>query len=109
MQSDVAQRVVQALQVQLGVDEARALTKRPTENAEAYRLYLLGRYHFAKFTRAGWMNAIQYLEQALQVDPNYTLALCGLADTYRLGRRTNSAGQGSLGQRNGIGSKSPGA
>ena len=82
MQSDVAQRVVKALQVQLGIDEARALTKKPTENAEAYRLYLLGRYHFAKFTRAGWINAIQYFEQALQVDPNYTLALCGLADTY---------------------------
>jgi adenylate cyclase len=82
MQSDVAQRVVKALQVQLGVDESRALTKRPTENAEAYRLYLLGRYHFAKFTRAGWTNAIQYFEQALQVDPNYTLAYCGLADTY---------------------------
>ena len=82
MQSDVAQRVVKALQVQLGVDEARALTKKPTENAEAYRLYLLGRYHFAKFTRAGWVNAIQDFEQALQVDPNYTLAFCGLADTY---------------------------
>jgi TolB-like protein/Tfp pilus assembly protein PilF len=82
MQSDVAQRVVKALQVQLGVDEARVLTKKPTENAEAYRLYLLGRYHFAKFTRAGWTNAIQYFEQALQVDPNYTLAYCGLADTY---------------------------
>ena len=82
MQSDVAQRVVRALEVQLGVDEARALAKKPTENAEAYRLYLLGRYHFAKFTRLGWTNAIQYFEQALQVDPNYALAYCGLADTY---------------------------
>jgi TolB-like protein/class 3 adenylate cyclase/Tfp pilus assembly protein PilF len=82
MQSDVAQRVVRALQVQLGGDEALALTKKPTENAEAYRLYLLGRYHFAKFTRAGWTNAIHYFEQALQVDPAYALAYCGLADTY---------------------------
>jgi adenylate cyclase len=82
MQSDVAQRVVRALEVQLGVEEVRALTKKPTENAEAYRLYLLGRYHFAKFTRIGWTNAIHYFEQALQVDPNYTLAYCGLADTY---------------------------
>ena len=82
MQSDVAQRVVQALEVQLGVDEARALTKQPTQNAEAYRLYLLGRYHFGKFTRLGWTNAIRYFEQALQVDPNYALAYCGLADTY---------------------------
>jgi adenylate cyclase len=82
VQSDVAKRVVQALQVQLGVDEARALTKKPTENPEAHRLYLLGRYHFTKFTRAGWTNAIHYYEQALQVDPNFALAYCGLADTY---------------------------
>ncbi len=82
VQSDVAKRVVQALQVELGVDEARALAKKPTENPEAHRLYLLGRYHFAKFTRAGWTNAIHYFEQALQVDPNFALAYCGLADTY---------------------------
>src|SRR5438046_3255463 len=82
VQSDVAQRVVQALQIQLGVDEARALAKKPTENPEAHRLYLLGRYHFAKFTRAGWTNAIHYYEQALQIDPNFALAYCGLADTY---------------------------
>ena len=82
MQSDVAQRVVRALQVQLGVDEVRALARTPTQNPEAYRLYLLGRHHFAKFTQAGWTNAIRYFEQALQVDPNYALAYCGLADTY---------------------------
>ncbi len=82
VQSDVARRVVEALQVQLGVEEARALTKKPTENPEAHRLYLLGRYHFAKFTRAGWDNAIHYYERALQVDPNFALAYCGLADTY---------------------------
>ena len=82
VESDVAKRVVQALQVQLGIDESRALTKRPTENPEAHRLYLLGRYHFYKFTRAGWTNAIHYFEQALQLDPGFTLAYCGLADTY---------------------------
>ncbi len=81
-QSNVAEQVVQALQVQLGTEAARALSKKPTENAEAYRLYLLGRYHFAKFTRVGWTNAIHYFEQALQIDPAYTLAYCGLADTY---------------------------
>ena len=82
MESDVARRVVEALQVQLGVDEERAFAKKPTANPEAHRLYLLGRYHFAKFTRAGWTNAIHYFEQALQVDPNFALAYCGLADTY---------------------------
>jgi adenylate cyclase len=82
MQSDVAKRVVQALQVQLGVDEERALAKKATVDPEAHRLYLLGRYHFAKFTRAGWTSAIESYEQALQIDPAYALAYCGLADTY---------------------------
>ena len=82
VQSDVAKRVVQALQVQLGVDEARAFAKKATEDPEAHRLYLLGRYHFEKFTRAGWTNAIHYYEEALRVDPNFALAYCGLADTY---------------------------
>src|SRR5207248_4938501 len=44
MQSDVAKRVVQALEVQLGVEDELALAKKPTENPEALRLYLLGRY-----------------------------------------------------------------
>src|SRR5437773_6824043 len=83
-QSNVAEQVVQALKVKLGTEAARALSKKPTENAEAYRLYLLGRYHFAKFTRAGWTNAIHYFEQALQIDPAYTLAYCGLADCHVL-------------------------
>jgi serine/threonine-protein kinase len=82
VQSDVAKRVVQALQIQLGVDETRAFAKKATENPEAHRLYLLGRYHFGKFTRAGWTNAIHSYEEALQVDPNFALAYCGLADTY---------------------------
>ncbi len=81
-QTNVAQQVVQALQIQLGVDEALALAKKPTDNPEAYRLYLLGRYEFAKFTEAGWSNAIRYYKAALKLDPNYALAYCGLADNY---------------------------
>src|SRR5206468_4802776 len=66
VQGDVAQRVVEALEVSLGVEEARALTKKATENPEAHRLYLLGRYHFTKATRADWASAIQDFEQALK-------------------------------------------
>jgi adenylate cyclase len=81
-QSNVAKQVVQALQVHLGADAARALLKKPTENPEAHRLYLLGRYEFAKYTQAGWNNAIRYYEQALKLDPEYALPYCGLADNY---------------------------
>ena len=82
VQSDVAQRVVQALQVKLGVEATRALATRPTDNPEAHRLYLLGRHQFGKNSLAGQSNAMQYFNQALQVDPSYALAYCGLADNY---------------------------
>ena len=81
-QSNVAQRVVEALQIKLGVEAARVLSKKPTENPEAHRLYLLGRYEFGKYSEAGWTSSIRYYEQALKLDPNYALAYCGLADTY---------------------------
>ena len=81
-QSNVAQRVVEALQIKLGVEEKRALTKKSTENPEAHRLYLLGRYEFGKYSEAGWTSSIRYYEEALKLDPNYALAYCGLADTY---------------------------
>src|SRR6266403_3570027 len=81
-QSNVAEQVVQALQMKLGGDETRVLAKKPTENPEAHRLYLLGRYEFARYTQAGWTNAIHDYERALKIDPNYALAYCGLADNY---------------------------
>src|SRR5438876_1162665 len=81
-QSNVAEQVVQALQVKLRGDEKRILAKKPTENPEAHRLYLLGRYEFGKYTQTGWNNAIHYYEQALRIDPNFALAYCGLADNY---------------------------
>src|SRR3989449_491396 len=81
-QSNGAQRVIEALQIKVGVEETRALAKKPTENPEAHRLYLLGRYEFGKYSEAGWTSSIRYYEQALKLDPNYALAYCGLADTY---------------------------
>ena len=75
--------VVQALQVKLGGEEKRALAKKPTENPEAHRLYLLGRYEFAKYTQTGWNNAIRYYEQALRLDPNYALAYWAETSTRR--------------------------
>jgi adenylate cyclase len=81
-QSDVAQEVVQKLALNLGIEESRALTKPPTANAEANRRYLLGRYHFAKGSFSGFTAAIPFFEQAIQLDTNFALAYCGLADAY---------------------------
>jgi adenylate cyclase len=82
VQSDVAQRVVQALQVKLGLEETRALAKPGTQNADAHRLYLQGRHHFARGTQEAWASAIESFKQAIAMDPDYALAYCGIADTY---------------------------
>jgi adenylate cyclase len=82
VESDVAKRVVEALEVELGVDDERALDKKATDNPEAHRLYLLGRYHIDKFTEADVVAAVHCFEQALQLDPGFALAYSGLADTY---------------------------
>jgi tetratricopeptide (TPR) repeat protein len=60
------------------------MTKRYTENAEAYQLYLKGRYHWNKRTGEGLNRGIQYFQQAIEKDPGYALAYSGLADCYNL-------------------------
>jgi DNA-binding winged helix-turn-helix (wHTH) protein/TolB-like protein/Tfp pilus assembly protein PilF len=82
LQTEIGRDVALSVEARLtGVDE-RALTKSYSQNAEAYRLYLLGDYHWAKFTEKNFWIAKKYYEDALAIDPNYALAYTGLANTY---------------------------
>lgn len=81
-QDDLSREISEKLRLQLTGNEKRRLTKRYTEDAEAYRLYLKGRYHWNKRTPDGVQKAIEYFQQALEKDPAYSLAYAGLADTY---------------------------
>jgi tetratricopeptide (TPR) repeat protein len=56
---------------------------RDTESQEAYRLYLLGRYHWGRLTPSEIYRAIGFFEQAIRIDPRYALAYAGLAEAYR--------------------------
>src|SRR5438552_8476024 len=82
VRSDVAQQVVQALQVKLGVEATRALAQKPTENLKAFQYYMQGLSHGQRGTREDLSIAIQYEEKALKEDPNYALAYAGLAGIY---------------------------
>ncbi|PYK31425.1 MAG: hypothetical protein DME57_03865 [Verrucomicrobia bacterium] len=84
IRSEISRQVVDALKVQLGVEETQRLTKAPTETSDAYQTYLLGRYEFNKFTEAGFNKAIEHFRHALDVDPNFALANAGLADAFNL-------------------------
>ena len=81
LQEEIAQQVSQKLRVHLSGAEKAEISKHTTQNAEAYQLYLKGRYFWNK-REAGILKAIEYFEQAREQDPNYSLAYAGLADSY---------------------------
>jgi DNA-binding winged helix-turn-helix (wHTH) protein/tetratricopeptide (TPR) repeat protein len=83
VQDAIAEKMTSALAPQLGSEEKKRLTKRHTLNAEAYELYVRGRYHGLKATPPEIQTAISYFRRAIDLDPNYALAYVGLADAYR--------------------------
>ena len=84
LQGDIAQSVAGELQLVLSPDELAKVTKRATENPEAYQEYLQGRIEWKKRSRQGFANAIRHFEKAIELDPNFALAYSGLADIYRV-------------------------
>ena len=81
-QTEIGREVAHSLEARLsGADEQR-LTKNYSKNAEAYRLYLLGRYYWNKFTGEGIAKAIESFEAAIKLDPTYALAYAGVSDSY---------------------------
>jgi serine/threonine protein kinase/Tfp pilus assembly protein PilF len=84
IQSDVAEKIAEALKVKLSPEEKTLLQKKPTENLRAYNLYTQGRYFFNKRTNKDFQKAIGFYEQSIEEDPNYALAYSGIADSYIL-------------------------
>lgn len=84
VESDVAQRIASSLEAKLTGFEKRAIAAHPTENTEAYQLYLKGRFFWNKRTGADLKAAANYFEQAVAADPTYAGAYAGLAQTYLL-------------------------
>jgi eukaryotic-like serine/threonine-protein kinase len=82
VQSDISREVSQRLRSQLSAEDQQKLTKGSTDNPEAYRLYLKGKYYTNKLTKEGFDTGIDYFNQAIAVDPNYSLAYSGLAFNY---------------------------
>ena len=84
VQDEISSEISGKLRLQLTRAEKKQLTKRHTESAEAYRLYLKGRHHWNRWTEEGFYRAIEYFQQAVENDPTYALAYAGLADCYVL-------------------------
>src|SRR5271168_1143354 len=84
LQQEIVSDISSKLQLKLSGKEKERLARRPTEDAEAYKLYLQGRQELNKFTDPGWRKAAEYFQQAVDKDPNYAAAYAGLADAYVL-------------------------
>jgi serine/threonine protein kinase/tetratricopeptide (TPR) repeat protein len=76
----IAQAIVEKLRVRLSGEQQRRVARPVTESTEAYQCYLKGRYHWNKRTEEGLHKSIKLFEQAIEIDPTYALAYCGIAD-----------------------------
>ena len=84
LQNEIALRVADALVVNLDPQEKRSLTKRYTDNRDAFEAYLRGRFIFDRRDPAIYPKAIAEFQRAIDLDRNYALAYSGLADVYSM-------------------------
>ncbi|MCG8608044.1 protein kinase, partial [bacterium] len=82
IQSEVAHQIGKALQARLSPQEAQLMARQPTEDLEAYTLYLKSRHHFLKYTEEGFRVGLDLAQQAIERDPGYAIAYAGLAEAY---------------------------
>jgi serine/threonine-protein kinase len=82
IQSEVALNIATALRAQLSNDERARVGRRPTENFEAYELYLRGRNSFYRFSEDGLRRSLIDYSDAIARDPSFALAWASMAESY---------------------------
>jgi eukaryotic-like serine/threonine-protein kinase len=84
VQDEVSRKISQSLRLRLSGEDEEKLAKRYTKDAEAYQLYMKGRYFWNKRNEEGFRNGIEFFKRAEEKDPTFALAFSGLADSYAL-------------------------
>ncbi len=84
LEDAISEKVAETLISKLTFEERARLSKRSTENVEAYQLYLKGRYYWNKRSSGGLKLSTRNYQEAIDKDPVYALAYSGLADCYNL-------------------------
>jgi serine/threonine protein kinase/tetratricopeptide (TPR) repeat protein len=82
VEDEIAGQITDRLRVKVTGQDHERLGRRDTENTEAYRLFLKGRYYWNKRTRPNLQKSVTCFEQAIALDPGYALPHAGLADAY---------------------------
>ncbi|MBL0210492.1 MAG: protein kinase [Holophagaceae bacterium] len=84
LQQEISTRIAEKLRAKLSGEIQAQLAKAPTEDPEAFQLYLKGRHAWRKRTADALQKAVEHFQEAIDRDPNYALAYAGLADAYAL-------------------------
>jgi TolB-like protein len=82
VQEEVSRHIADMLRLKITNEQRQRISKKYTDNAEAYQLYLKGRHYQLKDTPEDLRKSRQYFEQAIDADPNYALAYGGLSEYY---------------------------
>jgi serine/threonine protein kinase/Tfp pilus assembly protein PilF len=82
VQEEIAREISENLRLRLTGKQRQGLTKRHTENTEAYQLYLKGLHFFNKREVQAYERALECFKQAINLDGNYALAYAGMSDCY---------------------------
>ena len=82
LQEDISKEIVDKMRLRLTSEETARLTKPQTVNAEAYQLYLKGRYYWNRRTERDLKESVRYFQEAIALDPRFARAYSGLASVY---------------------------
>ncbi|MDB4881651.1 MAG: protein kinase [Gemmatimonadetes bacterium] len=82
IQDEIARSIVGRLELTLGLKESKPLVARPTDDLEAYEMYLRGREAVQQRTPPSMRRGLEFFQQALARDPQYARAHLGVAEAY---------------------------
>jgi len=80
VQDEIARKIAEALRITLSPQEQEALAAKPTDNLQAYDLYLRGKSYARRLTRHDAEFALQMFESAVSQDPSFALAHAAIAN-----------------------------
>jgi serine/threonine protein kinase len=84
VQDEISMAIVEKLKVELGTGEKEKVTKKHTQNKDAYNLYLKGRYFWNRRYKGDMIKAVSYYHRAISKDPRYALPYVGVADVFNI-------------------------
>ena len=96
VQDEIARKIAEALRVTLSPQEQAALSSKPTDNPQAYDLFLRGKSYARRLTQQDLAFALQMYESAVSLDPNFAHAYAGIANVCAMHHYRHGSGSGWL-------------